>query len=86
VVVYGGHATNLAAITPPQPGQGVVTVDELMNLMRDLIRQLLPEPDITGTIHDKAVRFQCRNQADIKIAATSDDPVADENAIHRNSS
>ena len=63
-----GHATSLAAITPPQPGQRVVNVDDLMNLMRDLIKELLPEPDITGTIHDKAVRFQCRNKADIKNA------------------
>jgi hypothetical protein len=60
-----GHATSLAAIMPPKAGGCVLTVDDLMDRMRDLIKELLPEPDIPGRIEEKAARFQCRNKADI---------------------
>jgi len=59
-------------------GQRVVNVDDLMNLMRDLVKELLPEPNITGTVHDKAVRFQCQNKADIEGAAVLDEAIRDE--------
>jgi hypothetical protein len=59
-----GHATSLAAIMPPA-SKSILTVDDLMSLMRDLIQQLLPEPDIKGVICEKTARFQCRNKADI---------------------
>jgi hypothetical protein len=58
-----GHATSLAAITP---GRRVVDIDDLMFLMRDLIQELVPEQDILGDIRDKAIRFQCRNKADLE--------------------
>ena len=57
-----GHATSLAAITP---GQRVLDVDDLMTLMRNLITELLPAPDVIGDIRDKQIRFQCRNKADL---------------------
>jgi len=64
-----GHATSLAAITP---GQRVVDVDDLMKLMRDLLTELLPTPDVIGDIRDKTVRFQCHNKADIEVPANAD--------------
>jgi len=60
-----GHATSLAAFTKPAANEPVESVDDLMNLMRDLITDLLPKPDLSGKIQEKAVRFQCRNKADI---------------------
>jgi hypothetical protein len=33
--------------------------------MHGILLHLLPEQDITGAIHDKAIRFQCRNKSDI---------------------
>jgi len=61
-----GHATSLAAISPPASWRKVLTVDDLMDVMRDLVKELLPEPDISGAIQEKAVRFQCRNKADME--------------------
>ncbi len=57
-----GHATSLAAITPKQR---VVDLEDLFNLMRRLVGELLPEQDLMGDIRDKAIRFQCRNKSDI---------------------
>jgi hypothetical protein len=72
-----GHATSLAAIVPPAPGKAVITVDDLMRLMRNLIEELLPEVDVAEKIDVKAVRFQCRNKADIG----EDDLSADSSAM-----
>ena len=58
-----GQATSLAAVTPGTAK--VLTVEDLLALVQQMSRELLPEQDITGIIRDKAIRFQCRTKADI---------------------
>ncbi|HVS70789.1 MAG TPA: hypothetical protein VHQ47_06015 [Phycisphaerae bacterium] len=59
-----GHATSLAAVIQDQH---VLTLDDLFALMRKLVQEMLPEQDIPALIRDKAIRFQCRNKADIDM-------------------
>jgi hypothetical protein len=60
-----GHCTSLAAIVEPAPRKHVATLDDLMHLMLEMLQELVPDVDVAEKIHEKAVRFQCRNKADI---------------------
>lgn len=62
-----GHATGLAALTPRSEYRPVVDLDGLMELMRSLLQELLPEPpNVAKAILEKRIRFQCRNKANME--------------------
>jgi hypothetical protein len=67
-----GQATSLAAITPTPDGKKVLNVSDLMKFMEQLLREMLPEQDIAGKVREKAIRFHCKNKADIEGVIVDD--------------
>jgi hypothetical protein len=62
----------LAAITPTPDGKKVLNVSDLMKFMEQLLREMLPEQDIAGKVREKAIRFHCKNKADIEGVIVDD--------------